>query len=143
MSNSSTSLDEKEKSKEFGLVDPQAAVQDPTEAEPAGDSRYEPIKGEKTNKNLESTRGTLSRLQSGTSAYTDISEDTETKSFKRGKWYKTNPLKWGAIPPVPKEREVCPEYTANFFSRLTWQWMQPCEYLQAHVRRFLTQVTYL
>jgi ATP-binding cassette subfamily C (CFTR/MRP) protein 1 len=130
MSNSSTSLDENEKEKEFGLVDPQAAAEDPTEAEPLDDPRYEPIKTEKGNKDLKantdshSSRGTLSRLQSGTSAFTDVSDDTETKgSLRRRKWYKTNPLKWGAIPPVPKVREVCPEYTASLFSRLTWTWM--------------------
>ncbi|KAH3916024.1 hypothetical protein HBH56_067840 [Parastagonospora nodorum] len=132
MSNSSTSLDENEKEKEFGLVDPQAAVQDPTDEESRDDARYEPIKTEKGIKDLEknsdshSKRGDLSRTQSGTSAYTDISDDSDAKSsLKRRKWYKTNPLKWGPVPPVPKTREVSPEYTASIFSLLTWQWMQP------------------
>jgi ATP-binding cassette subfamily C (CFTR/MRP) protein 1 len=132
MSNSSTSLDENEKEKEFGLVDPQAAVQDPTEAEPRDNPRYEPIKTEKGNKDLEantdshSKRGDLSRTQSGTSAFTDISDDSDAKSsLTRRKWYKTNPLKWGPRPPIPKTRQVSPEYTAGIFSRLTWQWMQP------------------
>lgn len=41
-------------------------------------------------------------------------------------WYKTpNPLRWGSIPPVPKEREVSREHAAGFFSRLTFQWMAP------------------
>tara|TARA_R110002003_G_scaffold97_36_gene8042 strand:+ start:43822 stop:46560 length:2739 start_codon:yes stop_codon:yes gene_type:complete len=132
MSNSSSSLDEKHKEKEFGLVDPQAAVQEPAEAEPEDDRRYEAIRTEKGGKDLEanvdtqSTRGTLSRLQSGTSAFTDISDDSDAKSsLRRRKWYRTNPLKWGPIPPLPKTREVCPEHTASFFSRLTWHWMQP------------------
>jgi ATP-binding cassette subfamily C (CFTR/MRP) protein 1 len=132
MSNSSTSLDENEKEKEFGLVDPQVAVQDPTDEESRDDARYEPIKTEKGIKDLEknadshSKRGDLSRTQSGTSAYTDISDDSDAKSsLKRRKWYKTNPLKWGPVPPVPKTREVSPEYTASIFSLLTWQWMQP------------------
>jgi ATP-binding cassette subfamily C (CFTR/MRP) protein 1 len=132
MSNSSTSLDEKEKEKEFGLVDPQAAVEDPTEAEPQDDPRYEPIRTEKGKKDLEvnteshGSRGDLSRTQSGTSAFTDISDDSEAKSsLRRKKWYRTNPLKWGPTPPVPKTRQVSPEYTAGLFSRLTWQWMQP------------------
>ncbi|KAH7401860.1 P-loop containing nucleoside triphosphate hydrolase protein [Phaeosphaeria sp. MPI-PUGE-AT-0046c] len=131
-SNSSTSLDENEKEKDFGLVDPQAAVEDPTEAEPRDDPRYEPIKTEKSTKNVEansdkqSIRGGLQRVQSGSSAFTDVSEDSEAKSsIRRRKWYRTNPLKWGPIPPVPKHQEVSPEYTAGFFSRLTWQWMQP------------------
>jgi ATP-binding cassette subfamily C (CFTR/MRP) protein 1 len=132
MSNSSTSLDEKEKEKEFGLVDPQAAQENPTEEEPLDDPRYEPIRTEKEKKDLEAnieshgSRSALSRTQSGTSAFTDISEDSEAKSsLRQRKWYRTNPLKWGPRPPVPKTREVSPEYTANFFSLLTWQWMQP------------------
>jgi ATP-binding cassette subfamily C (CFTR/MRP) protein 1 len=132
MSHSSTSFDENEKEKEFGLVDPQAAVEDPSNAEPRDDPRYEPIKTEKSTKTLEaksdshSSRGTLSRTQSGASAFTDISDDSEAKSsIRRRKWYRTNPLKWGPKPPVPKAREVCPEHTASIFSRLTWHWMQP------------------
>jgi ATP-binding cassette subfamily C (CFTR/MRP) protein 1 len=131
MSNSSTSLDENEKEKVFGLVDPQAAVEDPTESEPYEDSKYEPIKTEKGRKDTanfdsQSKRGSLSRSQSGASAFTDISEDSDAKSIqKTGKWYRTNPLKWGPIPPVPKEQAVCPEYNASVFSRLSWQWMQP------------------
>ncbi|KAF1914976.1 P-loop containing nucleoside triphosphate hydrolase protein [Ampelomyces quisqualis] len=131
MSNSSTSFDENEKEKEFGLVDPQAAAEDPTEPEPRDDPRYEPIKTETSTKVTDhseshSSRGTLSRTQSGTSAFTDISEDSEAKSsIRRRKWYRSNPLKWGPIPSVPKTRQVSPEYTASAFSRLTWQWMQP------------------
>ncbi|KAL5121945.1 ATP-binding cassette transporter yor1 [Pleosporales sp. CAS-2024a] len=132
MSNSSSSLGEIEKERDFGLVDPQAAVQDPTETEPRADARYEPIKTEKGEKDLEansvghSKRGQLLRTQSGASAFTDVSEDSDAKSsLKQRKWYKTNPLKWGPTPPVPKTREPCPEYTASVFSRLTWHWMQP------------------
>lgn len=41
-------------------------------------------------------------------------------------WYKTpNPLRWGSIPPVPKERQVSREYGASVFSILTFQWMAP------------------
>lgn len=41
-------------------------------------------------------------------------------------WYKQpNPLRWGKIPPVPKEKEVCPEHTAGFFNSLVFQWIAP------------------
>lgn len=41
-------------------------------------------------------------------------------------WYqKLNPMRWGAIPEVPKERIVSREYEAGFFSRLTFQWVNP------------------
>lgn len=126
---SSSSFDEKEK--EWRLGDPQVAATSTKE--------YEPIKTEPVatgaEKDLEagpdtrSSRGNLSRLQSRSSGYTDASSDiTDTKSSTIGKkrWYKkANPLKWGPKPPVPKTREVCPEYKAGWFSLLTFQWMAP------------------
>ena len=121
MSSSASSLGEKEK--DIGLGEPQAAAQNPTE--------YEPIK---TEPNVYDTkadpkrRQSLSRAESNTSAASDFSDsETSTKSsMKKKKFYKKlNPLKWGPKPPIPKEREVCPEYKASLVSRITFQWMQP------------------
>jgi ATP-binding cassette subfamily C (CFTR/MRP) protein 1 len=129
MSNSSSSLDENEKEKVFGLQDPQAAAQKPTE--------YEPIKSEPlvqdvdTKLDTHATRGsTLSRLQSSTSAVSAISEDgSDAKSSirnKKKKWYKkANPLKWGPVPPIPESRQVSREHNAGLLSRLSFHWMQP------------------
>jgi ATP-binding cassette subfamily C (CFTR/MRP) protein 1 len=127
MSNSSSSLDENEKEKEFGLQDPLAAAQKPTE--------YEPIKSEPVEENTDTkldirdTRGSLSRLESSTSAVSAVSEnDSDAKSSirKKKKWYKkANPLKWGPLPPIPKSRQVSREYNAGLLSRLSFQWMQP------------------
>ncbi|EDU45517.1 multidrug resistance-associated protein 5 [Pyrenophora tritici-repentis Pt-1C-BFP] len=122
---STSSLDENEKEKEFGLVDPQAAAENPTE--------YEPIRSEPQEKIVETgdshgSKGRLARLQSSTSAYSETSDaETDTTRsirkkkpfYKRLNFLKRNP------PPVPKQRVVCPEYTAGLFSRLSWQWMQP------------------
>ncbi|KAL6706879.1 ATP-binding cassette transporter yor1 [Coniothyrium glycines] len=121
---SSSSLSENEKEKDFGLVDPQAAAENPT--------NYEPIRTEPSEKDLESgaaqrERGTLSRLQSSTSAYTDgsdIDSDATSSIGKKRRKRQWNPLKRNP-PPVPKTRDVCPEYSANPLSKLTWQWMQP------------------
>jgi ABC-type multidrug transport system fused ATPase/permease subunit len=122
MSSSSSSFDEKKK--EVGLVDPQAASQNPTE--------YEPIKTEPSAHDPEADpkrRQGLTRLESQTSAISDFSDSdgTSTKaSIRKKKFYKRlNPLKWGGKPPIPKERTVSPEHTANLFSRLSFQWMQP------------------
>ncbi|CAN9417944.1 unnamed protein product [Alternaria alternata] len=123
---STSSLDENEKEKDFGLVDPQAAAEDPTE--------YEPIRTEPKEKGFEvqdghsNSRGTLARLQSSTSAYSEVSdsESNATKSIRKKKpFYKRLNLLKNNPPPIPKERKVSPEYTAGFFSRLSWQWMQP------------------
>ena len=47
-------------------------------------------------------------------------ESQKEKSF----WVKVNPFKWNP-PPVPKERMISREHSANFFSLLTFQWMAP------------------
>jgi hypothetical protein len=126
---SSSSIDEKEK--EWRLGDPQVSATAPKE--------YEPIKTEPVTTGAEkdieagletrSSRGNLSRLQSRSSGYSDATSDiTDAKSSTIGKkkWYKkANPLKWGPKPPVPKTREVSPEYKAGWFSLITFQWMAP------------------
>lgn len=121
---SSSSLSENEKEKDFGLVDPAAAAENPTE--------YEPIRTEPKEKDLErgsvhGTRASLSRMQSSTSAYTegsDLDSDGTSSTGKKRRKKQWNPLKRNP-PPVPKSREICPEYTANFLSKLSWQWMHP------------------
>ncbi|KAA8575269.1 hypothetical protein MFRU_002g01950 [Monilinia fructicola] len=41
-------------------------------------------------------------------------------------WYKKiNPLRWGAVPPVPENRTPSKEYTASFLSLVYFQWMAP------------------
>ncbi|KAL7949002.1 P-loop containing nucleoside triphosphate hydrolase protein [Trichoderma barbatum] len=58
---------------------------------------------------------------------TDASVTTTAAAQYAAKpWYKKiNPMRWGGIPEIPKERIVCPEYQAGFFSRLTFYWMNP------------------
>ena len=41
-------------------------------------------------------------------------------------WYgRLNPLRWGKMPPIPRERTICPEYGASWLSKLTFEWMTP------------------
>lgn len=47
---------------------------------------------------------------------------TGPDSTKKTWSQKLNPLKWGPIPPVPKEREVSHEYKASFFNQLFFSW---------------------
>ncbi|KAF2088727.1 P-loop containing nucleoside triphosphate hydrolase protein [Saccharata proteae CBS 121410] len=50
----------------------------------------------------------------------------EGQNQEQQPWYKRlNPLRWGPMPPVPPERIECPEQTASFFSKITFQWMTP------------------
>ncbi|KAH0552967.1 hypothetical protein GP486_006837, partial [Trichoglossum hirsutum] len=55
-------------------------------------------------------------------------EDPHSKPAPTGwqRWSETlNPLKWGARPPVPRERSVSQEHNASFLSKVTFQWMAP------------------
>jgi ATP-binding cassette subfamily C (CFTR/MRP) protein 1 len=127
---STSTLDEKET--EWRASNPDTAPERTKEYKPIV---TEPLQVVGTEKDLggdierRSTRGNLSRLQSGTSGYSETSEDvSDTKSSASAKkrWYKKlNPLKRSKKPPVPESREVCREYQASLFSRITFQWMAP------------------
>lgn len=70
----------------------------------------------------------------GASSISVDSEEQDGASTKPGKpqedkqskpkWYRRlNPIRLQKIPPVPSEKGVSPEYGANFFSLLSFQWM--------------------
>ena len=70
-------------------------------------------------------RSELNRLQSYATATSVTSARTGPQLVAKP-WYKQpNPLRWGKIPPAPKEREVSGEYKAGFFSSLVFHWMSP------------------
>ncbi len=55
----------------------------------------------------------------------DLSPEV-TKTSSKKPWYRRlNPLKRSRKPPVPRERTVCPEYGAPWWSLLTFHWMAP------------------
>lgn len=57
---------------------------------------------------------------------TSVTSAPSTHWPEQKPWYKQpNPLRWGKIPPVSKERQVCREHNANFFSLLIFHWMSP------------------
>ncbi|KAK1247857.1 hypothetical protein MKX07_000745 [Trichoderma sp. CBMAI-0711] len=67
-------------------------------------------------------------LRATKSHATDASVATTAAVVQQPKlrWYKRiNPMRWGGIPEIPKERIVSREYQAGFFSRLTFYWMNP------------------
>ncbi|KAL6854188.1 P-loop containing nucleoside triphosphate hydrolase protein [Trichoderma novae-zelandiae] len=67
-------------------------------------------------------------LAASKSHATDASVATTAAVVQQPKlpWYKrVNPMRWGGIPEIPKERIVSREYQAGFFSRLTFYWMNP------------------
>ncbi|KAK4127358.1 hypothetical protein N657DRAFT_565667 [Parathielavia appendiculata] len=71
-------------------------------------------------------RNDLDRLQSSATA-TSVTTATATGNFPEQKpWYRQpNPLRWGKIPPVPIEKEECPEHKAGFLSSLVFHWIAP------------------
>jgi len=51
---------------------------------------------------------------------------TSTVTHERKPWYRNwNPLRWGAVAPVPKERMISPEAQAGVWSRLIFSWVGP------------------
>jgi hypothetical protein len=83
-------------------------------------------------------RDELNRMKSYATA-TSVTSATATNRLPVQKpWYKQpNPLRWGKIPAVPKERTVSPEHKAGFFSSLVFQWIAPL--MSTGYRRTLEQ----
>ncbi|KAI0201322.1 P-loop containing nucleoside triphosphate hydrolase protein [Astrocystis sublimbata] len=75
------------------------------------------------------TRDEIKRTQSYATDASTITRTTTRASVpakSQKPWYKTpNPLLWGSVPPVPKEKLESREASAGFFSLLTFQWMTP------------------
>ncbi|KAF2185036.1 P-loop containing nucleoside triphosphate hydrolase protein [Zopfia rhizophila CBS 207.26] len=127
---STSSFDEKEK--DWRLNDSEVAVESTRVYEPIVTEPLDAVGTEKeVEANIEkrSTRGDLSRIQSGTSRVSEFSDDVsdaKSSASAKRKWYKRmNPLKWGAKPPVPESRHVSREYQASWLSLVTFQWMAP------------------
>lgn len=69
-----------------------------------------------------------------TSRLTRTDSNATQQQLNRKPWYKQpNPLRWGAVAPVPKEREVSREYNAGFWSMLTFQWMAPLMHVSIYI----------
>jgi ATP-binding cassette subfamily C (CFTR/MRP) protein 1 len=129
---STSSLDEKDKEKEWRTSEPETTPEHTKEYQPIVTEPLQVVgTGKDFGDNIEqrSTRGNLSRLQSGTSGYSETSEDvsdTKSSASAKKKWYKRlNPLKRSKKPPVPESRAVSREYQAGLLSRITFQWMAP------------------
>lgn len=95
---------------------------DPSESDSMGKEKVEEDEEETKNAQHE-----VRRMQSYA---TDVSTTTQATSHhptgdenaKKSWSQRLNPLRWGAVPPVPDEREVSPEYTASWFSKLFFAW---------------------
>lgn len=119
--------------KETKTADPLADVDNTAGSEPATpvstfDDPDEEIRRHEESDEKRADRTELKHTQSYATDASGITRTTSRASVPVTKkpWYKTpNPLLWGSIPPVPKERQISREYTAGFFSKLTFQWMAP------------------
>ena len=123
--------------KEAGLSNLDLEAKEPFEQEPVPSVAVDKelgLRREPTSNSineLDAARsGTRTSFARSQSRATDVTEDVETtdseEERKKKRWYKRmNPLKWGSKPKVPEERMVSREYTAGFWSLLTFQWMAP------------------
>lgn len=111
--------------KEYKPTDPIGESNSTNRAEPLTVEIDPSDSKETTSKNIVRTRSPLEHSKSYATASSVVSGMTESSiEVKQKPWYKTlNPMKWGAPPPVPQMRQVSREYTANFLSLMTFQWM--------------------
>jgi len=71
------------------------------------------------------TIGTTASELTEVTTVTTTASSRPQEPVKKSWYHKINPLRYGKVPPVPKERVVSREHTANFFSMLTFQWINP------------------
>ena len=111
-----------EKNESVGVATNRAEHQDAEGWEPASDSDSSPdeVEFEKQEPHI---LPTAVRTQTTSTEITTISETTEPKK-KLSLSKRLNPLKRNP-PQVPSKRQPSREYTANFFSKLTFQWISP------------------
>ena len=83
-------------------------------------------------KTIERSTSSWTSSSSGTNGSSDR-PNHPVKEEKRSLGEKLNPFKRKIKPPVPDERTICPEYGANFWSLLTFQWMAPVMEVREHV----------
>lgn len=85
-------------------------------------------------KDMEEGKTRRDHMERSTSSWTESSAGSSAADaashksviVERKKWSeKINPLKKKHAPPIPNEQGPSPEYTANFWSLLTFQWMAP------------------
>nr|AKC92817.1 ATP-binding cassette transporter YOR1 [Chaetomium globosum] len=126
-----------EKSADASVSPPQPSTEPPSQPPVASSSAEKETLGDRDQEQLRKTetvhekpedvdgRGDLNRLRT-TATATSVATTSATKLPEQKPWYKQpNPLRWGKIPPVPKERVECPEHKAGFFSSLVFQWIAP------------------
>jgi hypothetical protein len=82
---------------------------------------HETLPKEQQRTELDRTQSLATQISVTTTGAVSRSPTNESRP-----WYKNlNPLRWGKIPPVPKEKTVSPEYKAGFFSALIFAWVAP------------------
>lgn len=118
--------------KDYKTTDPIGAAHSTNTNEPVSSEQDDIVAGDSDEaiKTLESIvrRPNLyqSKSYATTASAASASETESTAEATKKPWYKNlNPLRWGAPPPAPQERMPSREYTAGFFSLMTFQWMAP------------------
>ena len=123
--------------KEYGSNDPVGAAHQTVNPEPVDREPLQYVVSDSESSSSDPEKGFSEKrarppadrtLTTTTTVSTTIGETASSIEQPRKKkpWYKRlNPLKRSVKPPVPKERTVSREYTANFLSMLTFQWMSP------------------
>lgn len=89
------------------------------------DSNNEKEKGKATTETRHEVHRTRSYATDASATTQATSHDLADEQAKRPWYKKTNPLRWGKVPPVPEVRDVSHEHKASFFSQLFFAWQGP------------------
>ena len=121
--------DHRDLEKTIDQVDAQEEAQLASKSEPASDaSSQDDIEEHDVEKSAQANArpGFDRQLTQASSIATKDLERQQQQEPHQKTWYdKINPLKMRKIPPIPDERATSREYSAGFFSKLTFQWMAP------------------
>ncbi|KAK5164037.1 ATP-binding cassette transporter yor1 [Saxophila tyrrhenica] len=107
-----------EKDAEEGKIVDREAVDDTDSNEDLDKEKHNRLQMRRTESNWTQATGT-------SYASTEVAEAQETPPRKRTWGEKLNPFKHKNVPPPADERIPSKEHSANFFSKLTFQWITP------------------
>ena len=111
--------------KTWSSNDPVASANATLRDDPLDPDQYERAGSEKNVDSPTATSPSSDTDHASTNAPSVNGEPSSAKAQKVSWSRWLNPLKRNRPPPLPNQRQVSREYTASFFSILTWQWIAP------------------
>ena len=113
--------------KEWRSNDPEGVgANSPSQDQPVASTPMTPVEQDIEKEDLSDSKknGTAPTRTPSALSTTSMEEKADSEPNAKPAKRSWNPLKRNPQP-IPTERSISREYTAGFFSRLTWQWITP------------------